>query len=479
MVNLILAFQLLYFLYLLIVIFLIVLDNRSSSSTVAWLFVLIFLPFIGLIFYYLFGKNWRKLSRKSKNEKEYLQKIIRPRLKDIVKNNERRVDNLEKETGHPQKTEIIRLLNKNSDSLLTLNNKLDIFHKGSDKFSRLIEDLENAKESIHMEYFIWRSDELTKRIKEILIKKAKSGVKVRIIYDFIGGLRFSLYDKYSLRMAGAKLHAFSRDIRTLNYRSHRKIVVIDGKISYLGGMNMGKEYVDGGKKFPSWRDTHLRAEGEVSNIIQGIFAREWYNSTKEKIFSKKYFPKSDLPNLNLPMQIITSGPDSKYASIEQLYFSLINSTEKYVYIQTPYFIPSSAISMALQTIALRGLDVRLMITGIPDKKIPFWAAHTYFKNLIDAGVKIYHYKKGFLHSKTLTLDDELVSIGTANFDTRSFSLNYEISGLIYDKKTAKEMRNQFVKDIKYCKEIKNKDIAKAGILRNLRNSMSRILSPLL
>jgi len=333
-----------------------------------------------------------------------------------------------------------------------------------------------------MEYFIWRSDKLGNEIKEILIEKVKQGVEVRILCDAVGSLLISKNYVKELRKNGIQFHnsrnltAFFR-LSTLNYRNHRKIVAIDGEIGYTGGMNLGQEYIDGGKRFKIWRDTHLRIEGPEASHLQAIFAMSWYTTTNEKLFSQKYY--NIVNRGNVATQITTSGPDSKWNSIKQLYLSLIATSKKYVWIQSPYFVPDLSISDALKNAALSGIDVRIMVTGVPDKKIPYWAAFTFFEELLEAGVKVYHYKKGFFHAKTINTDGELCSIGTANMDIRSFNLNYELNTLIYDERIAKKLEKDFLHDLKSCKEFTAKKYEELPKLVKARNSISRLFAPLL
>jgi len=473
-----------FYIYVVLTIIFLLLDNRDTSTTFAWIFVFSIFPVFGQILYFLIGRNWRNPDKKKRLIHKQVADKIAALLEPLLRQQDSYTKELDQTNDLVNKHRLLQLLYNNSNSILTVHNKLAIIQSGEEKFELLLRDIEQACQSIHMEYFIWRSDKLTKRIGDALIKKVKKGIKVRILYDALGSIFLSRRYIRNLRDAGVEIYPYYDfkspfTAHTLNYRNHRKIIIIDGVIGYTGGMNMGKEYVDGGRKFKSWRDTHMRLEGEAAAVLQSIFIKSWLNTTKEDLFEPAYFPIVQNEQWNVPIQITTSGPDSAWESIQQLYFSLIASAEKSVYIQSPYFVPDNTILLALKTAALSGLDVKIMMTGVPDKCLPYWSAYTFFKDLLKAGVKIYQYKKGFLHSKAISVDGEICSIGTANMDMRSFHINYEISTLIYDKKKTLELTAQFKKDLQGCKEITLESYAQLGELRKLRNSVARLFAPLL
>ncbi|MEW6516864.1 MAG: cardiolipin synthase [candidate division FCPU426 bacterium] len=475
----------LFYLYLLLTAVILLLDNREPSVTIAWLFVFLAFPVFGFILYMLFGRNWRHQRLQSRLTRQFEERKLFRSLAPLTRQQDRTTRQLSRKLASPHLARLAELLRRNSNSLLTTRNRVKIFHQGRDKFAALLKDLEQARRFIHLEYFIWRSDALTRQVHELLARKARAGVEVRILYDFLGSWRFRRRDRRFLRRAGVKLYAFLNflapfKLHTLNNRNHRKVAVIDGRIGYTGGMNLGQEYVDGGRRFPAWRDTHLRLEGEAASVLTAIFAVDWHNTTGEELFQKRYFPAPDagraLPYA--PLQVTTSGPDSEWPSIKQLFFQLITSAEKRVYLQTPYFIPDPSVHMALKTAGLSGVDVRIMVAGLPDKRLPFWSAFTFFEELLKAGVRIYHYQHGFLHAKTLAVDSRLASAGTANFDIRSFHLNYELSNLLYDPRLARELEGQFLRDLRRCREFTLADYQRLGYARRLRNSLARLLAPL-
>lgn len=470
--------------YVILTVIFLLLDNRDTSTTFAWIFIFVLFPVFGQILYFLIGRNWRNIGKKQRIIRQHvlerLVKILKPLL-DAQEVNTKQLENLE---GSFNKRKLLQLLYNNSNSILTNKNRIKVIQNGEEKFRLLMQDIEQAKHSIHMEYFIWRSDPLTEKFKAILIKKAAQGVRVRILYDALGSVFLKGRYIKALKKAGVEIYPYY-DFRsvftfhTLNYRNHRKIVIIDCNVGYTGGMNMGKEYIDGGKKFKCWRDTHLRVEGDSVSVLQAIFVTSWLNTTKEDLMSKENFSLQNNIDNHMPVQITTSGPDSQWESIQQLYMCLISSAEKSIRIQSPYFIPDTTIYSMLKTAALSGIDVKIMMTGIPDKLLPFWSAYTFFEDLLKSGVKIFQYQKGFLHAKTISIDGELCSIGTANMDMRSFHLNYEISTLIYDFDTTKQLVTDFENDLKDCIEITIDQYNKMGELLKLRNSVARLFAPLL
>lgn len=471
-----------YYIFIFSIVIALLLDNeRDSTSTVSWLLVFLFIPIFGPFLYLLFGRNWRKLYAKQQKMLSDLQPVVHA-IEQYL--NESKKFRTAFASENPAVAKINSLLTNNGSSPIFAGNEITAFHSGWDKFNMLMEDLEKATHSIHMEYFIWKSDDMTQRLKDTLIRKAKEGVEVRVVADAIGSLQ--LYGKYGkdLKRGGVQLQHFF-DIKkpkywlTLNHRTHRKIVIIDGKIAYVGGMNMAQEYADGGSRYEAWRDSHVRIVGNASMAFQKIFADTWYMLTKEELFDKQYFPITNSADTRVPLQVTMSGPDSSWRSIQQMYFSCITEAKDHIYIQSPYFVPDAAIHQALVDAALSGVDVRIMVTGVVDKRIPYWAAFTYFEEILNAGGKIYHYMDGFFHPKIAMVDGKVVSIGTANLDVRSFRLNYEINATMYDEATTKEFEEQFFKDLKSAKELKLHAYDHNPRLVRIRNSLARLVSPLL
>ena len=473
-----------FYIYITVSAIYLLLDNRNPSSTFAWLFIFIIFPLGGIVCYILFGKNHRIVGKKRKQIELDIKNNFKDILIELTDFHKDAELDISKNDPFLYKQKLINLLEKSSLSYLTVNNNVKLIQTGKEKFKMLFEDIRNAKESVHLAYFIWRDDELTRELKDILISKVKEGVEVRILVDAIGS--FMLSNKYrdDLRNSGIQIYRYLNvdsifKLHTINYRNHRKIVVIDGKIGYTGGMNMGLEYIHGAFGKNSWRDTHLKITGDAVKYLQGIFTLEWLITTNEKITGIKYFPIIEEILDNVKIQIAVSGPDGEWESTKQIYFEMITAAKKNIFIQTPYFVPDDPLIDALSNAALSDIDVRIMITGVPDKKIPYWAAYTYFEELLGSGVKIYHYNKCFLHSKTISIDSEICSIGTANFDIRSFSINYELMAVLYDGNLSKQLEQDFINDLSECEEISEKYITGLPISIKLRNSLSRLLSPIL
>jgi len=377
-------------------------------------------------------------------------------------------------------------------SLLTMKNSLDIFTDGNDKFDALIEDIKNAEKYIHLEYYIIKQDYLFLNIAKELIKKADEGIEIRIMFDGMGGRFMSKKILENLKSHGIKLGVFfpatlGKINFRINYRNHRKIAVIDGKIGYVGGFNIGKEYVDGSKKFGHWRDTHLRIVGEAVNGLELRFGLDWKYATKEDIFlNDKYFTQLDdmdfVPEEGdniIRMQIISSGPDSETKLIRDNYIEIINHAKDHVYIHTPYFIPDEAFISALNIAARSGVDVRLMIPCMPDHPFVYSATLSWAGTLLEAGGKVYTYEKGFLHAKSVMADGKVACVGTANMDIRSFELNFEVNAMIYDEDITIELEDNFMRDIYDSKEYTLFMYKNRSLIQRFKEQVSRLLSPLL
>ncbi len=478
------------FLYVLFLIVILLLDNRSPQSFLAWMLILILLPPVGIILYIFVGKNWRKAKNKimQYSPEDTIKSYY---LKDIKKQ-ESDINAIPKHSSDYNISMIANTCLRTSSAMLTKNNNIKIYFQGENYFDDLIEALEKAQAHIHIETFILHSDTLGLKLKEILIKKAREGIAVRVIADGLGCM-FKIHDGYvkNLKKAGVEFFYFHDPLspffaKYINYRNHRKIIVIDGMTAFTGGMNIGLEYINGGKYFKNWRDTHIRLKGESVLYLQNIFLSDWDNLNKRKASD---YPSimDDIVNVSagynideyLPIQIISSGPDSRWDAIHIVYSRMITEARKYVYIQSPYFIPDDGIFHDMINTSLSGVEVSLMITGVPDKPVAWWAAHTYFSKLLEAGVKIYLYKKGFLHSKNVIIDDNVVSVGSCNMDIRSLLLHYEVNAVIYDSDITLQFKNQFLNDIKDCEEITLAVWTKRNIFVRLRNSLCRIISPLL
>jgi len=471
-----------YFAFVIVLTIQIVLDNKPPEVAVAWLLAIYFLPYFGAGLFLLSGVNWkkRKIMKQlpERSFKTYLGPVLEQQktfLQNAHANNE--LDN--------DMIKAISLALQAGNSIVTLNNRLELYYEGGRFFDDLIVDLENAQDTINMEYFIFRSDELGRRIKEILERKAREGVKVRLLFDGVGCFNKQSWKfKRELKNSQIDAHYFLDPLnilssRLLNYRNHRKIVVIDGQIGYTGGMNIGLEYIDGGAKFRRWRDTHVRMVGESVQLLQSVFLSDWYNSGGDVVQDARFFPLPAAKGDYLPTQIVVSGPDSDWNSIKKLFQLLISNANSRICIQSPYFIPDQSLMNALETAALSGVEVNLMMTGLPDKRVPFWVAHTYFEDLLKSGVNIYLYEGGFMHAKVLIVDEMISTVGSCNMDTRSFHLDYEVNAFFYDAEITADLIEQFNTDVAECKQIIFEDIREFSIFRRLRNSIFRMIAPVL
>ena len=372
-------------------------------------------------------------------------------------------------------------MNRNScRSPYRTNNSVKTYHEGVEKFKDLLNDIEKAKTYIHMEYYLMHDDHLGMLIMEALTKKAKEGVEVKLMYDGMGNAANVPGFRSKLKKAGgeAKLFLPPRGIR-INYRDHRKIAVIDGKIGYVGGLNIGDEYVSKARKFGFWRDSHIRVEGDAVKDLELRFMMDWNFTKGRKLkIEPKYFPDVEYTG-NINMQIISSGPDCKWDSIQYTYFKMINEANKRIYIATPYFVPDDSILEALRTAALSGVDVRVIIPANPDHPFVYYGSINYIGELMDAGVKCYEYTKGFIHSKVMTIDGLVTSVGTANMDIRSFKLNFEVNAIIYDKEITKEFDRQFNIDFNDCMLLTKEIYENKGRITRFKEAVARLISPLL
>lgn len=474
------VFAVLFVITTILISILIILDNRNPSSTVAWLLALIFLPVVGMFLYLYIGQNHRKKKtflKKRKQDYKVVHHLLHHQI-DFTGYGE-----FLKKNFYDTRGKVAPLLIKNSDAPITVNNKATVLNNGYETFREMLKAIHKAKHHIHMEYFIIKDSDIGRRFQRALIKKAKEGIEIRVIYDAVGCWRLKEDFFAPLREAGVKIKPFLPVTlpffgNRLNYRNHRKILVVDGKIGFIGGINIGDEYIGKNKKMGFWRDTHLQVKGEAVYLLQVIFLRDWFFVSKEELDEMVYFPRQGFCGQQM-IQITSSGPDSYWEAIHQAYFSAINAANKNIFITTPYLVPSESILMALKTAALRGIDVRILLPGRPDHRTVFWASKSHFIELLEAGVKLYQYQKGFVHSKTFIIDDNFVSIGTANLDIRSFLLNFEVNAFIYDEDMAKEMKGYFYQDLQQSKQVFLEDYRKRPFTHKFIESVTRLFSPIL
>lgn len=478
--------QLVYLVILVIVCLRILYDTRNNTKTLAYLLFAIFIPVLGILFYFTFGINYRKRKIYSKkiSENEELAKKVKD---DIARYTEK---NLYKGDSTVQgNRELAYMLLKDSSSPLTSKNNVKLLLNGENKFPEVIKALNEAKDHIHIEYYIFDDDETGRAIEEVLIRKAREGVKVRLIFDDFGSRSLSRNMVPRLKEAGVEALPFYRIYfialaNRINYRNHRKIIVIDGHTSFVGGINISNRYVND-SRFENpvfWRDTHLKIEGPGTFYLQYLFMCDWNFCCSDKLTpNDKYFPRPG--NFDIAgdkvVQIAASGPDSDSPTILYSYLQAINLANKEILITTPYFIPGDSLLDAISIASLGGITVKLLVPGKSDSMVVDMAARSYYDDLLRAGVEIYFYRKGFVHAKTLVADGEVAIVGTANLDNRSFDLNFEVNAIVYDKETAAELRDAFYRDIEDSEKVDKDRWFNRPLSRQLSEKAARLFSPLL
>ncbi len=471
-------FNIIFSINILLIAIFIFLENKNPSKTLAWLLVLFLLPWVGFVLYIILGRTTfkrRSLADKGLKDPMYLADTAKMQTsalksKDLFRNK----TNIRK---------LINLLLQNSSSIMTSNNDVEVLTNGEATFDSMLKAIENARHHIHMEYFIIKDSEIGERFKRLLMKKAKEGVEVRIIYDAVGCWKLSDAFINDLSGAGVEIRPFHPVLfpllsRDLNYRNHRKITVVDGTIGFVGGLNIGDEYLGRNKRLGFWRDTHLKIKGEASAILQLIFFSGWAHVTKEELpVDSNYYPPYITYGDTL-MQIVASGPDSSWQNIMQAYFKMITLAEERLWITTPYLVPHEGVLLALKTAALSGIDVRIIIPSKADHFFVYWASQDNIEDLLEAGVRIYRYNKGFIHAKMFLLDDVCTSIGTANLDFRSLELSYEVNAFIYDKEVVSRVIRDFRKDFVDSDEILLSEFRARPLRHKILESLGRLVSPL-
>ncbi len=446
-------------------------ENRNPVKSLAWVTVLLLLPMLGIVLYLFFGRNIqnkRKLSRRN-----------RRRLK---KRAPRSNINFRELRLSPESLQEIRLAHALGSAPIYNASKIDVFTSGEEKFNSLKADLISAKKYINLQYYIFENDKIGTEIANILIERVKAGVTVRVIYDHVGS--FTVKSRFFKRMreAGVQIHPFFKVTfpqfgTRINWRNHRKLCVIDGKVGYLGGMNIADRYIDGGKKFASWRDTHVRVEGTVVSALQYAFAVDWH-------FMGHPLIEEDVDcdtgaKRNICVQMLTSGPTSQWSNISLMFHKAISNAKRRIYIQTPYFLPTDALLKGLTAAALSGVDVRIIIPKRSDSRLLDNASASYITECLRAGIKIYFYEAGMLHSKLIIVDDDFVTVGSTNFDFRSFEHNFECNLFFYSYDFTRKMLNIFKEDLANSTRILPDTWRKRPLMRRALESVERLLSPIL
>ncbi|MBP3360958.1 MAG: cardiolipin synthase [Clostridia bacterium] len=452
-------------------------ERRDPVVSLAWVLGFTAIPVLGFVIFLIFGTGLKRKTAKKYAEKWHMNMDLSERMS--IEDEKKKI----KEYGFLPHADLISYLLNTNNSVITDGNNVEILPSAELKFKALIDDIRNAKDSVHLLYFIIRDDEISHEILSLLCEKARSGVKVRFVYDDIGCFftKRSIFDE--LKAAGGmvspffpmKLGTYSK----VNHRNHRKIAVIDGKVGYLGGINIGDEYF-GKKKLSPWRDTHIRLTGPAVRYVQKAFSLDWAFSTGEDLSGSiaRYFPLCEKQPQNKSVQIACSGPDSKEEEIKCAIIKMINSAKDHIYIETPYFVPDQSFMTALKLAANSGVDVRVIIPGIPDKKYVYYSTESYIGELLNAGVRVYKYN-GFLHAKMVVADGDICTIGTTNIDIRSFQLHFEINAFIYDSFTAAECNSLFRDDIHDSVEVTNTQYARRGMWQLMCEGFFRLFSPIM
>lgn len=453
-------------------------EKRDISAAWAWLFVMLLLPGIGFIIYLFFG--W-KLNQRQIFDLKAQKRLGISDMAEYQKRNPKNKPTLDTNLEN----DLVQMFLNTDNAILTTKNDLKIFTDGHEKFNSLFEDLKKAKHHINIEYFTIYDDQLGKKLRKILVQKAREGVQVRVLYDLFGSKGSKQKFFKELIQAGGEVTPFMKSKLgyysfRINFRNHRKIVVIDGSVGYIGGFNIGDQYLGRNKRFGNWRDTHLRLEGSVVLQLQSRFFMDWNASAKrQKVqFSLDYFPQSNVQN-NIPMQIVSSGPENDVQKIKQGYIKMIMGAKHSIWIETPYFIPDDALMEALLIAIRSGIEVRIVIPQMPDHPFVYRATEYYVQQLLKAGARIYSYQNGFMHAKTIVVDNMITSVGSANWDIRSFKLNFEANAFMYDPKAAEQIIATIKNDLKDARELDEEYFKQQSSWKKFRQLASRLISPIL
>ncbi|MCP3739283.1 cardiolipin synthase [Rossellomorea sp. BNER] len=460
---------------ILVSLYSLMLENRSPQFSLLWMYVLLFVPVIGYFFYLYSGQLYLKgYLFKSK------RKYDREEWKKIVKDEES--PDLSFLDDHQQA--FTKFSSKVADTKLSTKSDTFILRNGQETFTKIKEKLKEAKRYIHMEYYIFRSDRLGKEIMQILIEKAESGVEVLFIFDAMGSMTFAGEDFEKLKKAGVQVEPFlplkyGFFNQKFNFRNHRKIIVIDGEIGFVGGLNIGVEYLGEDPDFGFWRDTHMMMTGEAVHTLHTIFLLDWEYTRRDMVL-EKYPPQfCESRELNGAVHVVASGPDTQLDIMGDLYYSLISSATKSIWIATPYFVPNESIRTALRVAAKKGIEVRIMVPEENDGFLTQYATMSYFPELLRCGVEIYSYQKGFLHQKIVIIDGNIASIGTANMDMRSFHLNFEVNVFLIGCNSIRDLVAHYEDDILDSEKIGAVDFYKRGLIKRTKESFARLFSGIL
>ena len=475
---------------ILFVSFNLVFKKEESVKTLAWVMVMILLPYLGIVLYILIGRNFRKekmFNRKGAGDIKMKRELCKGMLSEYIK------DPSTMPEGIRQYERLVMLNLRSSNSMVTTSDDSLLYFSGKDALEAMYKDIGNARFHIHLQSYILEDDTIGNKFCNLLIKKVKEGVEVRVIVDGLGSRKLSRKFKKRLKEAGVEFLIFS-PFRWLfpplivNYRNHRKILVIDGKIGFIGGVNIADRYVNGGV-FNEWRDTQIRLTGDIVHSLQHSFLIDrFFIINKNLRKRKKYYPQIEMDGTHSELeqngdkiyaQVISSGPDSDWESFLDSYIQAISLAKNKIRIITPYFIISGPILKAIKIAALSGIDIRIMIPEKADSKLATWSTYSYISDLLSVGVKVYLFQNGFNHSKVMSIDDEFCIIGSVNMDYRSFYQHFEISSVFYDKDLAIKINKQFKSDTKRSLLISHSKWNSRPKKHKIREGLVRLISPIL
>jgi cardiolipin synthase len=462
-----------------IAIYILIKEGQSPFRIWTWILIILVFPILGIVLYVFFGMNLRKrkmFDLKKEIDYDQFEKFI-DRYSEEAEQKILMRDDVTTRYIH-----LIRLLTRVNSSLLTFNNKVKILNDGPETFEAIFEACEKAERYIHLQYYIFIDGELADRFARLFERKIKQGVEVRLIYDALGSWDLSNRMISRFREIGVKLFPFMPvrfgRLARLNYRNHRKILIVDGIIGFTGGINVDDKYIKGDEVMGHWTDTHLMIHGMSVNFLHFVFLSDWLFVTRENLIKPEMFNMMD-PIGETPVQIVSSGPDADYPNILQQYLYILYQAKEYVYIVNPYLIPDSRLSMAIKTVALSGIDVRIIVPRNSESSMIHWTVQSFFDRFLNAGVNIYLFQEGFIHSKVIISDDSVCSIGTANLDIRSFEQNFEVNALIYDKDVTMTMKKQFSLFQINSKPLTLEEHATRPKIDRVKEKLARLSSPLM
>lgn len=460
-------------------LYLLIKDGSKPERIWAWILVIVFIPFIGALLFFFFGINLRRQKMFDlKKEIDYAQFE-----KFVIKYSTEAEQSISKRHDDTSSyIHLIRLLTRVNSSIISFNNKVQILNDGPETFKAIFESCEKAEKYIHLQYYIFIDGELADRFERLFERKIKQGVEIRLIYDAVGSWDLSnrMINRFS--EIGVKIFPFLPvrfgRLARVNYRSHRKILIVDGLVGFTGGINVDDKYINDDEQLGHWSDTHLKIEGMSVNFLHFVFLSDWLFVTRENLIKPEMFKLMD-PIGDTPVQIVSSGPDTDYPNILQQYLYILYQAKKYVYIVNPYLIPDATLSLAIKTVALSGIDVRIIVPRNSESTMIHWTVQSFFSRFLSAGVKIYLFQEGFIHSKVIISDDSVCSIGTANLDIRSFEQNFEVNALIYDKEVTKTMKRQFAVFQKSSKMLTLEEHTARPNIDRVKEKLARLSSPLM